>query len=242
MAIKLRICESDRSLKRISESRLLKEGPGGGVTARIDGISDVKITSAYVEEDWDGGAKLSVTGRLSIDDLYVSSYYYGTGNISDVKVRLNSVIVDTDYNDIENIDDLPDNELIDLAYDALDTYDANHFEASYGGTIGDEDSVWEGELVDDDLADFIDKAVDGENYIEEYLVETDNGDYDYYESEEEALRIAEEMTENPEYAGCLIEVKRRLQYYGWDGNYEDFIDSVEDETIYSEYNEVESEE
>lgn len=189
--------------------RQLNEGPGAGYTIEVDGLSDFNITSAkvteYVEED---GWFVDVDGTCTIDNLSANSYYYGTGYIYNVPAKITKVFVNWYW--VDEYDDLSEmsaDELVrfmnDYAKYRLDdtkfetVYGGGWMHSTYNGTIdavdserGDIDLV----ITDQDIIEYIDTAVLGENTYEQYRIAcNDILNDEVYDYEDEAIEEAKKQ-------------------------------------------------
>ena len=233
--------------------RQLNEGPGAGYAIHVDGLSNFNITSAkvteYVEES---GWFVDVDGTCTIDNLNADSYYYGTGIIHDVDARIKKIWVNWywvgDYDDLSTMsaDELA-RFLTDYAKYRLDDTD---FEIGYGGgwshstydgTIdsvdsehGDIDLV----ITDQDIINYIDIAVQGENTYSEYRIMcNDTFDDVVYDDEDEAIEEAKRQfysqaddIDDPDYDifedGDNYQVMKSTGYYYYDGEIDDYSENV----------------
>lgn len=244
----MRVRNRNIDKKRSMRERLLKEGPGAGYTITADGFSNVTITSARViEADGDGGL-VEVNGTCTIDELHAESYYYGTGKMYDIQADITQVYVnDYDLGYDENISEMSEDELIifvtEYVKNDIDkieyTYGGGYIHSTYDGSIDDGDAQIALQITDKDAIHFIDIAVVGDNYSEEYRVTTEyNGDIDYFEDEDSAVEYANKLAVDPEYVGDTIYVERWIEYYDFYGDLFDFSEpSIE--RVYEIENELE---
>ena len=244
--MKLTIKESDdfkkskKQSKRLSEKKALKEGPGAGYTIKVKGLSDINITSAsfvdYVEEV---GWTFDVSGTCTIDKMSADSYYYGTGEMMNVPANITKIFVNWYWVDEEadTVSNFSDSELVawinSFANDRLDNieietvFGGGWMHSTYDGTIDavdEEDGDVNLVITDKEAIDYIDTAVQGENYAESYVV-TDESDtvLEVFDTEEEAVAFAKEELKTGSYETLTVE--RYNNYWGYGGEY---IDTFED--------------
>jgi hypothetical protein len=244
--MKLKIGDNGR--KRSMRERLLKEGPGAGYTITAKGFSNVKITSARVIEADGNGGTVAVEGTCTIDELYAESYYYGTGKMVDIPAAITEVYIDEydlDYD--ENISDMSEDELIRFVTGFVKYYDdkiecdygGGYLHATYDGSIEDDDAPIVLQITDKEAINFIDIAVSGDNYSEEYRVSTEyNGEIDYFDDEDSAVEYADKLAADPEYVGDTIYVDRWQEYYDFYGDFFDYSEPYI-ERVYEVENELE---
>ena len=220
--------------------RQLNEGPGAGYTIKVNGLSDINITSAsfvdYVEEV---GWTFDVSGTCNIDKMSADSYYYGTGDMMNVPANITKIFVNWYWvdEDEETVRNFSDSELVDwinsFANDRLDdieietVFGGGWMHSTYDGTIDavdKEDGDVSLVITDKEAIDYIDTAVQGENYAESYIV-TDETDtvLEAFDTEEEAIAFAQEELKTGSYEALTVE--RYNNYWGYGGEY---IDTFED--------------
>ena len=239
--MKIKITNSkNRSMKE----RLLKEGPGAGYTIETKGLSNVVVKSATLTNDEQYWRRVEVEATATIDELYAESYYYGTGKMYDIPVKIDTVYLD-EYT-VEN-NDVSSPEVLrviveDALYENSDTkyvYGGGWAHSTFNGEVGDGgDDLWHGYITDQAAINFIDLAVQGENVITEYRVQADGVDADYYyEEEDEAIAKADELAVDPEYIGQTITVVRWEDYYDFEGMPFDYSEPYT-EVVYEVENEL----
>ena len=211
--------------------RQLNEGPGAGYTIEVDGLSDINVTSANVTEYIDEvGWYVDVDGTCGIDKLSANSYYYGTGYLYNVPAKITKVFVNwywvDDYDDLSAMgaDELArfmtgyiKDRLYDEKFETV--YGGGWMHSTYDGTIdaidderGDVDLV----IADQDIINYIDLAVQGENYQDVYYVVSDtDGVLESLDSEDSAIELAKEYFETGDY--YKITVEHDIEYYDVDG-------------------------
>lgn len=238
--------------KKLSEKKMLKEGPGAGYTVKTFGVHDVKISKISYYKDYENGSVYSVYGTLTIDGIQADGYYDGTGKIEEpIQVIIQYVWL-SEY-DLNGVDLEDDAALIDLAVEAIYenpntdfVYGGGWSHAEYDGQVGEvfgrNSDYWQGYIdneLSSNLIDFIDKAVTGDNYSTEYRVVIDDSDiYDYYETEEEAIKKADELAVSRDYIDCTITVERTMDYYDYYGDWID-MDGYGNEQVYEVHNDLE---
>ena len=248
--MKLKITDSkNRSMKE----RLLKEGPGAGYTITAKGFSDVNITSARVVKADGNGGTIAVDGTCTIDELYAESYYYGTGKMTDIPAAITEVYI-SEYNlgydangDDEDISKMSEEELIVLVKETVEyyrdeietVYGGGWMHSTYDGSIENRDEPIVLQITDQAAINFIDLAVQGDNYTEEFVVSTTSTrDIDYFDDEYSAIEYANKLAVDPDYIGETITVERRIEYYGFEGESFDMYEP-EFDTVYEVENELE---
>lgn len=252
--------EKQQPKKKLSEKRTLKEGPGAGYEIKTSGLSDIVINSvklSRVETNEYGfvGASIDVDATATIDEMYAESYYYGTGKMINIPVSIDEVFADYDIvydilDDGETDSSEWDESYFDeatlmrcvndaLNYSDTDTslmYGGGWMHSTYNGEVGGKYDVWHGYITDADTISYIDRAVSGENYSEEYRVIIDDYDiYDYYDDEEQAISVADELSTDPEYSDCEISVEFVREYFDRDGMPFDYVEP-EINHVYSVHN------
>lgn len=229
-----RVSRKSRKAKSFKESRMLTEGPGAGYTVETRGISDVNITKIQYSKEQSGGYIYSIEGTATLDSMRADSAYYGTGEIQGpIKISLNYVWLDS-Y-DVDGVDD--ESELIEIAtntiYDHPDTsfvYGGGYSHSTYDGKVGElernSDDYWTGYLYDSSIIRYIDDAVSGDNKYEYYRVVLDDYDvYDAYDTENEAVEIANELGDSGEYESVTVE--RVTEYIDYNGEtIDDYTEQV----------------
>lgn len=236
--------------------RQLNEGPGAGYTIEVDGLSDINVNSANVTEYVDEvGWYVDVDGTCNIDNLSANSYYYGTGYLYNVPAKITKVFVNWYW--VDEYDDLSEMDEDELARfmtsyikDRLDdtkfetVYGGGWMHSTYDGTIdaidserGDIDLV----ITDQDIINYIDIAVQGENTYSEYRImcnDTFNGEV--YEDEDEAIEEAKRQfysqadgIDDLDYDifedGDNYQVVKTTGYYYYNGDIDDYS---EDEVVW----------
>ena len=229
--------------------RQLNEGPGAGYTIEVDGLSDINVNSASVTEYIDeAGWYVDVDGTCNIDKLSANSYYYGTGYIDNVPAKITKVFVNwywvDEYDDLSamNADELA-RFMTDYIRDRLDdtkfetVYGGGWIHSTYNGTIdavdderGDIDLV----ITDQDIINYIDIAVQGENTYSEYRIMcNDYFDGEIYDDEEEAIEEAKRQfysqadgIDDSDYDifedGDNYQVVKTTGYYYYNGDIDDY--------------------
>lgn len=211
--------------------RKLNEGPGAGYTIHVDGLSLFNIKSAKVTEYVkESGWFVDVDGTCTIDNLSAESYYYGTGIIHDVDARIKKIWVNWYWVDEDDdLSNMSESDLCDFiteyAHDRLSdvdfetVYGGGWMHSTYDGTIDAIDSERDDVdlvITDQDIINYIDKAVQGENYIDEYYVYSDvYGVVDAFESESSAIEVAKSYLESGDYDSLTVE--HGLNYYDVEG-------------------------
>jgi hypothetical protein len=226
--------------KKLSEKKMLKEGPGAGYEIKTSGLSDIVINSvklSRVEQGQYGfgGVAIEVDVTATVDEMYAESYYYGTGKMQNIPVRIDEVwanydivydILDDGQTDSSEWDESYFDEATlmrcvedALTYEDVDTslmYGGGWMHSTYNGEVGGKYDVWHGYITDKDTIDYIDKAVSGENYTTEYVVRADGyDDLDYFVDEDSAIAYADEQAQSGYYD--TVEVEKRTYYYDFDG-------------------------
>lgn len=243
---------------RINE-KMLKEGPGAGYTIRVNGIDNVNITSArLVQTDPDYGWIIEVDGTCTLDKVVADSYYYGTEELFDVEARVLKLYVEW-YNEglgYPQPEEMDESELIDLAKSELVNlddeirynYGGGWMHSTYNGTIGEisdsRDDVVELVITDQEVIDYIDKAVTGDTIYDVYYVEDERDDIiEAFDDEKDAVAFAKEELASGNYSEVTVEkvVEKYLfggepdvDFYGdsevvWQGQYERDEDFDDDE-------------
>lgn len=222
-------------MKLFIKESALNEGAGAGYTIEIKGLSNIGIKNARVIDfqeidEWTKGWIVEVNGYCTIDTLKADSYYYGTGDIENVSADILKVYV----NWYSTADDV---ELRDMDKATLCSYISDYLyenfnemkfnfgggwmHSTYDGTIGDindksGDEV-ELKITDSEVINYIDKAVQGENTYTQYDIIVDGDTYDTVEDEEEAIRVAEELSSSEDYADSQISVETYNVLYDFYG-------------------------
>lgn len=229
--MKLTIKESDdfkkskKQSKRLSEKKALKEGPGAGYTIKTKGLSDLVINSAEVVNKDGYYIEVKVDATATIDEMYADSYYYGTGKMENIPVRIDSAYVDEydlgtiDETDEETLKILVKDTLYDNASDTEYVYGGGWMHSHYNGEVGNgESDMWHGFITDQEAIDYIDTAVQGENYSESYRVTDESDDViDSFYTEEEAVAFAKEELKTGAYETLTVELVR--DWYDYSGDY-----------------------
>ncbi len=235
---------SRKSKKSRIRERMLNEGPGAGYTIKSKGLSDVVIDYAKVAQPLPyGDAIVNVSGTATVDEFYADSYYYGTGEISDVKVSISRVYVPYSFieyygDDIEELDAetlaIAVGDVLAEYPDSKVNYGGGWSHTPYDGTIGstDDDGYWSGRVTDDSVIHYVDEAVTGENTYSYYRIIIDGYDiYDTVDTEDEAIKIADELALDPEYDGYDISVEKVSQFVDYNG--ESDYNNEWEETVYT---------
>ena len=235
-----RVSIKNRKAKSFKESRMLTEGPGAGYTVKTFGINNVNINSIKYVRDFENGSIYSIDGTATIDGIQADSYYYGTGLIDkEILVYLSYVwISNYDINDIAYTEDDEQMKLAlmelatDCIYDHADTefvYGGGWSHSKYDGQVGEVDKTadyWQGYIEDDDIINYVDLAVRGDNKYEYYRVILDDYDvYDAYDTKDEAVDIANELGDSGEYESVTVE--RVTEYIDYNGEpIDDYTEQV----------------
>ena len=114
---------------------------------------------------------------------------------------------------IENVNNL--GYIMDILGTMTDHYEENTFEFVFGGgyshstfdgELHDSNDCVDAEILDKDIIDFIDKAVQGENYYTSYRVDFTDGSFDYFDTEEDMESAI---------SGTDIEIDEILEFKEW---------------------------
>jgi len=176
-----------------------------GIPHPIEAI-DAVITRIYVTDldEADGyyvkneGNSYVVYGQY---DWRGQSETYGSFNSLDAAYDKIISLVKTEV--LENVND-PD-YIMDILRTMTDHYEENTFEFVFGGgyshstfdgELHDSNDCVDAEILDKDIIDFIDKAVQGENYYISYRVDFIDGSFDYFDTEEEVINGADDEIES----------------------------------------------
>lgn len=185
----------------LKESKKLNEGAGAGYNIKGE-LNDIKITKITNRESYEEGGygnrkmllyKFYVEGTAEFDGE-ASSYYDGADVEGDVII--NSVTISQGLFWYEAEDKHLEDYTIDDIVEELGTHDkiesrtigAGWVHEKFDGDVSsDGDNVWEisFSFKDADVIDFIDKAVQGENKLREYVVYDEEDDAIEYFGEDE---------------------------------------------------------
>lgn len=218
--------------KKLSEKKMLKEGPGAGYTVKTFGVNDVKISKISYYWDYENGSVYNVYGTLTIDGIQADGYYDGTGKIEEPTQVIIQYVWLSEY-DLNGVDLEDHAALIDLAVETIYenpntefVYGGGWSHTEYDGQVGEvlrgNADYWQGYIdneLSSNLIDFIDKAVTGDNYYVEYVVSDENdGIIEWFgdDEEEAAIEFAKEQAQSGYYD--TITVERVTRYYNYDGD------------------------
>lgn len=196
-------------MRRRMQERFLKEGPGAGYTFHVKGISNINLKSFEfsheVEENLVGpDAIYSVRATATIDQLTVSSYYYGTDTMYDVPIEITQVWVSGFK---ANPEEATEQDIIDsIEYPEKweSTVGGGWSHSKFDGWFSDVEDSGDAQITacitDKDLIDYIDRAVQGETRWTEYMVYADEELMDDpYEDEDLAIEAGKELAESGDY-------------------------------------------
>lgn len=126
---------------------------------------------------------------------------YGSFNSLDAAYDEIISLVKTEV--LENVND--PGYIMDILKTMTDHYEENTFEFVFGGgyshstfdgRLHDSNDCIDAEILDKDIIDFIDKAVQGENYYISYRVDFIDGSFDYFDTEEEVINGVDDEIES----------------------------------------------
>lgn len=205
--------------------RQLNEGPGAGYTVKTKGLSDLVINSAKVVNKDGYYIEVEVDATATIDEMYADSYYYGTGKMDNIPVRIDTAFVDEydlstiDENDEDSLKILVKETLYDNASDTEYVYGGGWMHSHYNGEVGNgESDMWHGFITDQGAIDYIDTAVQGENYAPNYMVTDEvDGVIESFDNEEDAVAFAKEELKTGKYESLTVEFVR--DWYDYTGDY-----------------------
>lgn len=161
--------------------------PIEAVEAVITRIYVTDLDEAYGYYVKNEGDSYTVYGQY---DWRGQTETYGSFDLLDAAYDKIISLVKTEV--LENVND--PSYILDILRTMTDHYEENTFEFVFGG--GYFHSTFDGELhdsndyvdagiLDEDIINFIDKAVQGENYYTSYRVDFTDGSFDYFDTEEE---------------------------------------------------------
>ena len=225
--------------KKLSEKKMLKEGPGAGYTVKTFGVNDVKISKISYYKDYENGSVYSVYGTLTIDGIQADGYYDGTGKIEEPTQVIIEYVWLSEY-DLNGVDLEDDAALIDLAVETI--YENPNTEFIYGGgwshieydgqvgeVFGRNSDYWEGHIdreLSSNLIDFIDKAVTGDTIYDVYYVEDEQDDViEAFDSEEEAVAFAKKILDSGDYSQITVERVEEKYLFGGEPDVDFYGDS-----------------
>lgn len=225
--------------------RKIKDGAGAGYTIESY-LSNFDIRSVdLLDVDAQNAVSCRCDIDCDAEIISASSYGYG-GKINEivpctiyyVEVQL---FYDSNIKDIFGVDDEKDinlsnvnqQALEDYIYDVLSegvhtkiVYGSGWSHVEYNGKIADKDDyndaypsrlvAIEGIIEDRDMVSYIDRVVQGENIYTNYEIYTEGEFYLQYESEEEAIKKAKQLTK--EYDS--VEVRRVDYIYYLNGDFD----------------------
>ena len=225
------------SKRKTMKESILKEGAGAGYTIHIKGLQLDELENFSLAEITNDGAIFNVDWNATVDRLSAESYYDDTEEFDDVKVKITKIFLDSEMlEDGESFETISDSSFIDCAEATLDYYDRDMdyvfgwgwIHATYDGTFGEispkRDDVFEGKILDKSLINYIDKAVQGENTYEYYRILIDDFDvYDTADTEDEAIRIAEELSQQYEAEDddTQVSVEKVVEFIDYSGDTRD---------------------
>ena len=224
------------SLSQLNEEELrhphkkaLNEGAGAGynVNGELSNVNITKINNITIKNDEDSFfhndyAIIDVEGTADFEGT-AESYYdgapcHGKVEIDSVEVNINIL----DYNDIETYNDITVDTLNDAFSSGInlesETIGRGWTHQKFDGFVKSSNSNTPYEIdevdfhfINQDVIDFIDSAVSGDNYSIEYYLWNKDGDYENmsFDSDEEAVEFAK----NNGY----IKVESSKYFYDQDG-------------------------
>ena len=196
----------------IRETKRIDEGPGAGYFIKAKnfifesgGILDITSVET-VKTQYSNANAYVIEGTANlkgyVNSMYAKSYYYNTGNIEEAECELTQfkiTLYDEDINEdkpvaADNIDKSTLQKILvdTLRYASSDVvYGGGWSHTTYDGTIVNDKDLLDTDyyevtavikLTDSDLINYIDKAVQGENY--DIYYQTD--DMEIFDTAEEA--------------------------------------------------------
>lgn len=188
------------------ESKKLTEGAGAGYTVKGKiNYDSINIKSFNIVSDENDVAEVDCDIDAKLDDVTFESYYYGD-RVEEADVHISHITLDKQYLEPEDEDinettirDALDGLTVDpligggwthTTFDGELDCDENHTDGNSYSTLTVIGAQMD--IVDTNLIDFINKAVQGENIVTEYSVWKDDDMLESFDNEDSAIEYAKE--------------------------------------------------